>query len=105
MSGNTNRPWQISTGSPRAWTPPTVFREPRRRDHVPDWQSQPPGLSGRGIWGVTAGYGFLSGTVTVRPTGGSMGVHLEIDGLIDEHRELMAVMATLRRAADGPDAE
>ena len=35
-----------------------------------------------------------------------MGVHdLEIDGLIDEHRELMTVMATLRRAAERPDAE
>ena len=30
---------------------------------------------------------------------------LEIDGLIDEHRALMTIMATLRRAADQPDAE
>ena len=30
---------------------------------------------------------------------------LEIDGLVDEHRELMTVMATLRRAAVQPDAD
>ena len=29
----------------------------------------------------------------------------EIDGLIDEHRELMTVMATLRRALGQPDSE
>ena len=31
--------------------------------------------------------------------------NLEIDGLIDEHRELMSIMATLRHAADQPDSE
>ena len=30
---------------------------------------------------------------------------LEIDGLIDEHRELMTIMASLRRAADQPHSE
>ena len=35
-----------------------------------------------------------------------MGDHdLEIDGLIDEHRELMTIMATLRRAMGQPDPE
>jgi hemerythrin-like domain-containing protein len=29
----------------------------------------------------------------------------EIDGLIDEHRELMTMMATLRRTLDEPDAD
>ena len=29
----------------------------------------------------------------------------EIDGLIDEHRELMTIMATLRRAMGQPDSE
>jgi hemerythrin-like domain-containing protein len=29
----------------------------------------------------------------------------EIDGLIDEHRDLMAIMAALRRALDDPDAD
>ena len=39
-------------------------------------------------------------------TGGPMGDRdLEIDGLIDEHRELMTIMASLRRAAGQPDAE
>ena len=30
---------------------------------------------------------------------------LEIDGLIDEHRELMSIMASLRHAADQPHSE
>jgi hemerythrin-like domain-containing protein len=30
---------------------------------------------------------------------------LEIDGLVDEHRELMTIIARLRRAADLPSAE
>jgi hemerythrin-like domain-containing protein len=35
-----------------------------------------------------------------------MGDHdAEIDGLIDEHRDLMTIMAALRRAFDGPDAD
>jgi hemerythrin-like domain-containing protein len=29
----------------------------------------------------------------------------EIDGLIDEHRDLMTIMAALRRALDDPDAD
>jgi hemerythrin-like domain-containing protein len=41
-----------------------------------------------------------------RPTGGCMGDHdSEIDGLIDEHRELMTTMAALRRALDDPNAD